>query len=377
VSVFVAGTALRLLRPWVRRTASAVDDQLLDIVVGPLRLLSGLAAFHLAWLTLGLSVPVQTVLRDAETALVIFAAAWGLFRVADVFARSFERRLARREEQGAAALVPMGRKTVKVLVAALAVLATLDSFGFDVTAVLAGLGVGGIAVALAAQKSVENLFGAVTLMSDRPVRPGDFCRFGDQVGTVEEIGLRSTRVRTLDRTLVTVPNAEFSTLKLENFTARDQIRFTTMLGLRYETSPDQMRHVLKEIRRLLLSHPRVTVDPARVRFVGFGAYSLDLEIFAYVDTTDWNEFLAIREDLLLRLMDVVAGSGTGFAFPSQTNYVAHDDGLDAERTKLAEEEIRELAEKHELPLPDYAEETRREFARSLEYPPPGSVLRRD
>ncbi len=113
---------------------------------------------------------------------------------------------------------------------------------------------GGIAVALAAQKTLENVFGYLMIISDHPVAEGDFCRFGDQVGTVEEFGLRSTRVRTLDRTVVTVPNAEFSAMKLENFAKRDRIRFHTVLGLRYETTPDQLRHVLVEIRRLLLSH---------------------------------------------------------------------------------------------------------------------------
>jgi MscS family membrane protein len=251
-----------------------------------------------------------------------------------------------------------------------------SSLSVNVMALIAGLGVGGIAVALAAQKTIENLFGGVTLIADRPVRPGDFCRFGDRVGTVEEIGLRSTRVRTLDRTIVTIPNAEFSTLQLENFAERDQIRFHTILGLRYETGSDQLRHVLASVRRLLLSHPRVSADPARVRFVQFGAYSLDLEIFAYVRTADWNEFLAIREDLLLRLMDIVEASGTGFAFPSETHYVARDEGLDTEKARLAAEEIRALREQSSLPLPDYAEETKAELSGSLDYPPKGSALRR-
>jgi MscS family membrane protein len=168
---------------------------------------------------------------------------------------------------------------------------------------------------------------------------GDFCRFGDRVGTIQEIGLRSTRVRTLDRTVVTVPNSEFSALALENFAERDRIWFQTVLGLRYETTADQLRHVLAGLTRLLRDDERVDPDPARVRFVGFGAFSLDLEVFAYIRTRDWAEFLRIREELLLEIMDVVAASGSGFAFPSQTIYTATDAGLDEEKARRAIEEV--------------------------------------
>jgi MscS family membrane protein len=239
--------------------------------------------------------------------------------------------------------VPLGRRAAQVFLVLLAIIAVLQNLGVNVTGILAGLGVGGLAVALAAQKTVENLFGGLTLAADQPVRVGDFCRFSGRVGTIEEIGLRSTRVRTLDRTLVTVPNAEFAALSLENFTQRDRIWFHALLGLRYETSPDQLRHVLAGLRNVLRTDSRVDPVPARVRFVGFGAHSLDLELFAYVRTRDYDEFLGIREELLLAIMDCVAASGTGFAFPSQTLYTTEDPGLDPERTRAAIEEVRARA----------------------------------
>jgi MscS family membrane protein len=240
---------------------------------------------------------------------------------------------------------------------------------------VAGLGVGGIAVALAAQKTVENLFGGLTLIADQPVKVGDFCRFGEQVGTVERIGLRSTRVRTLDRTVVSIPNAEFANLKLENFADRDRIWLKVNLGLRYETTPDQLRHVLVHLRELLHAHPRIDPDPARVRFVGFGANSLDLEVYAYVRTRDYDEFLAVREDLYLRMMDVVAASGTAFAFPSQTVYRG-DQGLDAERAGRAEAEIQRWREEGTLPLPEFPADRVAGLRDSLDYPPKGSAQAR-
>ena len=213
--------------------------------------------------------------------------------------------------------------------------------GIPIAPLVAGLGVGGLAIALAIRPTLENVIGGLTLFADTPVRVGDLCRYGDQIGTVEQIGLRSTRVRSLERTIVTIPNAEFSQMQLDNFAPRDQRLFKTVLGLRYETTPDQLRHVLEELRKLLANHPRVIEDPARVRFVGFGAYSLDLEIFAYLLCRDQDTFLAIQEDILLRIADIVKACGADFAFPSQTTYLEMSGG---ENTADAEHEERRSTE---------------------------------
>ncbi len=315
----------RGLRPLTRRSASDLDDRLVTATAQPLRLAAAIGIFHLGTLPLGLAVPVRRFLSEAESALAIVAITWFLLRLVNLFTLAVARRLQQRDNATALGVVPIGQKAVKTFVVALAVIAMLDSFGFDVTALLAGLGVGGIAVALAAQKTIENLFGGVTLLADRPVSVGDFCRFGDRVGTIEAVGLRSTRVRTLDRTVVTVPNSEFSTLQLENFTARDRIWYHPTIGLRYETTRDQVRTILARVREMLLAHPRVVPDPARIRFLGFGAYSLDLEVFAYVDATDYGDYLGVAEDLNLRIMQIVEENGASFAFPSQTVYLGRDD----------------------------------------------------
>ena len=304
------------------------------------------------------------------------ATAWLLLRAGDVFSSRVEEWLVARDEASATAAVPAGRKVVKGVILLIAFVAILDSFGFSVTALIAGLGVGGIAVALAAQKTIENLFGGISLYGDRPVGVGDFCRFGDKIGTVEEIGIRSTRVRTLDRTVITIPNAEFSNLPLENYAKRDRMRLFAMIGVRYETTPEQLRYILVEIRKLLYAHQRVTPDPARIRFVSFGAYSLDLEIFAYVDTSDWNEFLGIREDIYLRIMDIIEASGTGFAFPSQTLYLGRDGGLSAERAREVAEEVQGWRDRSEIFLPSFPAERIAALENTLAYPAEGSPERR-
>ena len=214
--------------------------------------------------------------------------------------------------------------------------------GISVAPLIAGLGVGGLAVALAAQHTVENFIAGLVLFADKPVRIGDFCQCGEHRGTVEQIGLRSTRIRRIDRTVVSIPNSEFAKARLANYSGRDKILLQTVLGLRYETTPDQLRHVLAALRELLTNHPRIQAESVRVRFTGYGAYSLDIEVFALVETADWATFLAIQEDVLLEVMDVVTGSGCGFAFPSQTHYMATDSGVDAEVRRRAEGEIRDL-----------------------------------
>jgi MscS family membrane protein len=247
-----------------------------------------------------------------------------------------------------------------------------QDLGADMIPVLAGLGVGGLAVALAAQKTIANFIGSMILFANRPVRVGDFCRYGDQIGTVESIGLHSTRIRSLERTIVTVPNAEFSDMKLDNFTARDQRLLNTTLRLRYETTEDQLRFVLARLRALVLGHPMVTPEPARVRFVDYGISSKDIEIFAYLRCRDQDSFLAIKEDILLRIGEIIKTAGTGFALPSQTAYLSRDGGLDSQRQEQAETEIHHLRMTGKLPFPDFEAEERDRLEDSLDYPPKGS-----
>jgi len=360
------------LRPLARRSRSDVGDRMVRATAGPLRLVAAIGLFHLGTLPLGLAVPVRGVLGGSEGALLIVALTWFLLRLVDLFTLVAFRRLEAQANTTALGVVPLGQKAIKAFLLVLAAIAMLDGFGFDVTAPLAGLGVGGIAVALAGQRTVENLFGGVSILADRPVSVGDFCRFGDRVGTVEEIGLRSTRIRSLERTLVTVPNAEFSRMQIESFAARDKLWYHPTLGLRYETTPEQLRYVLVEIRRMLYAHPRVDPDPARVRFTGFGAYSLDLEVFAYVRTRDYDDYLEIAEDLNLRLMDIVEASGSGFAFPSQTLYLGRDEGLDEKRVAEAEARVRAWRERGELYLPRFPRAVVAGLGGSLDYPAAGS-----
>ena len=375
-SWLVARAILAVLQPLSRRTLTTMDDRLLDNGAPPLRFMVGLGLFSLGIALLRLAQPAESFFLDAVQALLVLSVVWLAVRLVDIASEWAQERLESGGQHAAVTLLPIGRRSAKVFLFAIGVLAVLQNLGVNVTALITGLGVGGLAIALAAQKTLENLFGGISLAVDQPVRVGDFCKFGDKTGVVEDVGLRSTRVRTNDRTVITVPNAEFSSMQLENYALRDKMRIYITLGLRYETTAEQLRFLLVELRKLLLAHPRVLDDPARVRFVGFGAYSLDLEVFAYVDTEDFNEFLAVREDVYLRMMDVVEESGSDFAFPSQTTYLERAAGLDAGRAEEIEGRVRAWREAGELQLPDFDPEVMAEIDGSLDYPPEGSAARR-
>jgi MscS family membrane protein len=318
-------------------------------------------------------VTVSRLLDVLEQIGLIVALAWMILRVVESGEALVRARALRRGRTTLLPLLPVLRKSVKILIATFAGLAVLHSFGVNVIAVMAGLGVGGIAVALAAQKTVENFIGGITLYADQPVRVGEFCRFGETIGTVEEVGLRSTRVRTLERTIVTIPNSEFSNFQIENFARRDCIWYHPTLNVHYETTPDQIRYILVEARRMLYAHPKVDSASARIRFVGFGRASLDLEVFSYVTVTDYGEYLEVAEDLNLRLMDIVAAAGSSLVFPAQTTYVEKGRGRDPNRAQAAEAQVQEWRQQGELWLPRLPQQKIAEIENTLEYPADGSA----
>jgi MscS family membrane protein len=362
-------TSLLLL--YSRRKFQAEGEQPVVRLTGPIRILIFASAIWVVSL-FSQSVVARAFWVYAAATLTVMGATWLCLRAIDIFFDLRERQLTSASADKIS-LVHLGRKLVKVLVVMLGALFIFYIAGINLTAVIAGLGVGGIAVALAAQKTLENLFGGITIVSDQPLRVGDFCRAGEFQGTVLTIGFRSTRIRTIARTIVSIPNGQLALMSLENFTLRDKIWFHHTFGLRYETTTEQLRYILAGIREMLYGHPKVESSSARVRFIGFGDSSLNLEVFAYVLETDYGAFLHIQEDLLLRIMDIVAGSGSGFAFPSQTTYLAQDSGIDAEKTQKAIATVRQWREKGELPFPDFSPETTARINNQIEYPPPDSA----
>ena len=286
------------------------------------------AVAYFALVQLNLIGTVAAAVQLAAAAIEFLAAAWMAWRLAPVVAEAIIASPRIPRESIDAHLIRVSARLMGI-VGSFGLLAFgADRLGVPVYGIAAGLGVGGLAVALAAQPTIENLLGGMSLFADKPVRVGEVCKYGDATGTIEAIGIRSARIRGEDRTLTTIPNAALAKMPIVNLSQRDRLLIQTVIGLRYETSPEQLRYVLVKLRELLLGHPRVDSDSIRVRFIGFGASSLDVQVTGYVMTTDPVEFAAIREDLLLRVMDIVAQAGTAFALPSQTVYLGRDQGSD-------------------------------------------------
>jgi MscS family membrane protein len=247
-----------------------------------------------------------------------------------------------------------------------------QAIGLPIMSVFAGLGIGGLAVALALRPTLENLVGGVMLYIDRPIRVGDFCSFGGETGTVEGIGIRSTKVRALNRALISVPNAQFADMQIVNWAECDEMLIDETIGLRYETEPDQLRYFLVQVRKMLHSHPRINNTTVRVRFTGYGNSALNVSIRVYAETREWNDFFAIREDILLRIYDLVITSGSGFAFPSQTLYMSRDTGIDTKRAEDAKAAVASWRKNRKLPFPRLSHEEIERLKGTLDYPPYGS-----
>ena len=355
---------------WLGRQDSPFYKQLLTSFRNPFRFFVWILIGNFFMGHMQLSLMAQA-LRDAKTITYILLT-WFVLRIIDFSAQRYAARLKRKGKQGLTVLLPPLVNTIKVLIIISVFIYWLENLGVEVGTLLAGLGIGGLAVALAAQKSLENVIGAIMLYTSRPIKVGEFCRFGDNYGTVEEIGLRSTKIRTHDSTVIHVPNAEMSSIQIENYSVREHMWYHPQIRLRYETTPDQLRYILVEIRKMFYAHPKVLADPARIRFGGFGEYSLDLEVFSFLDVNNPNDFTEVAEDLNLRIMDIIGQAGTAFAIPAQALYLQRGHRMDQEAVQRIEQEVHGWKTSQSLYLPRFPKKKIEELRGTLDYPPMGS-----
>ena len=253
-------------------------------------------------------------------ALLAACVAWLASRVTD---RGFEEAVdySRVHNKGGESILILMQRITRVAMLIIAFFAALALFGLNVKTALAGLGIGGLAIALGAQKTLENLIGGVSLLMDKAVQVGDFCKIGDRVGTVEDIGLRSLKMRTLDQNMLVVPNGLLATMQFENMKSRPKLLISQNFSLRIETKADQLRLVLDRVKTMLDNHPSIEAG-SRVRVASFVGAAFELELFAYGTTSNWTEFTTIRQDVILQIAEIVEAAGTSFAAPTQLTYLA-------------------------------------------------------
>ncbi len=309
-----------------RKTPTGWDERLLRRTSPALTLLWAVvvAAVLLPWLAL---LPeAHRSVRAFLGGLATIAVFWALWRSVDVWAQFLMERPWARDNPSARSLLSVTRNFAKVFVLVGGLVATLAAFGYPVATVLAGLGIGGLALAFGAQKTIENLFGSVSLAADQPFRVGDFVKIEDFTGNVERIGMRSTQVRTLDRTLVSLPNGKLADMRIEDFASRDRIRFAATVQLVYGTTEEQVRRVVADVEAMLRANPKVWPDTVVAKLLAFSPSSLDVEVLCWFQTNDFAEFRDLRQEALLGIMRIVAEAGTGFAFPTQTVHVVAPGG---------------------------------------------------
>jgi len=362
------------LRWWARRRGHA-DVANWRSVSGPAWLLAGTFVHQFIGYNLRMPLLPRHYYFEVTSVALIVSATWIFWHIVRWLLRRVRNQALSRGHTGTGSLMVLGERIIKATIFVAGVLLVLGRLGFNMSTALAGLGIGGLAIGFGAQQTIANLFGGVSVLGDEVIRVGDVCRFGDRTGVVEDIGLRSTRVRTDERTLLAIPNGTVATINVENLSRRDKILFTTKLGLRSESKSDHVRYVLAEIRRLLYSHPKVESASVRVRLIDIAGTSLTLEVFSYILTRDYNEYAAVREDLLLRMLDILEDSGSGLALPAQTLYLGRDAGLAKEKAEGAVKKIGELREGKQLPFPDFHEKDISSFRGSIDYPPQESALR--
>ncbi len=318
--VFGWGTR-RVLLKLAQQTKTQWDEIFVRRLKGPIALGWGILLLFLSLYFLKLNAAgFDLIVRVLQTAAAIWFF-WILVKAvrlgSDVAAVSDWART----NPNAPSILTFGVRAGEFLVVALGVLVSLSAFGVNVASVLAGLGIGGIAIALAGQKTVENLFGSVSIAVDQPLKVGDWVKIGDIQGSVELIGLRSTRIRTPDRTVVTIPNGKLADREIETFAPRDRFRLAVTIGLDYGTKAAAMRQILAGFEKVLRDNPRIWPDDVRVALAAFGDSALMVEVTAWFETQELGEFRAIRQEVLLAFLDVVEAAGSSIAFPSRTLYM--------------------------------------------------------
>jgi MscS family membrane protein len=322
---FLTGLLNRLLLPvvgWVlNRLRRRTDQRPRQVLPQPIRLLMMAASIRWLLSEVGLSLIARQFWSTMATLITICGCVWLLILINRTTEQYSRNRLQSRPSSGAASVQRLIRRSIDLVFVFVGFLVMLRHFGISPTAALAGLGVGGIAIALAAQKTLENVVGGVSLILDEAVRVGDVLKVGEVTGTVDDIGLRSIRIRTLDRTMLVIPNGQLANMNLEVISCRDKFWFHPTITLRYETRSSQIASMTDAVRSLLTTHPHIDRDSVRVRFFQLATFSLNIEVFAYVVALDWNQFLRIQEDLLHGIMAIAQQVGVQFAFPSQTTYL--------------------------------------------------------
>jgi MscS family membrane protein len=295
------------------RITRGVHWRSIDALLEPALLFIAAVLFRLAEELIAPSTLSRIYIGDALLLVVVAAFAWALVNLVELFLARVDRFLDPRQRAASHSLIYLGRRASRVVIFAVAATFVLTNWGYPMTTIIAGLGVGGIAIALAAQQTIANVFGGVSVIGDHPVMVGDFGNFGGVIGTVDDIGMRSTRVRTLSRTVVSIPNSSFAGMNLENYSLRDKILLNPTLPVKRSTPKPEIEKLVRALEEMLRSDKRIQTVPAPVRITGLTTAAFNLEMFCYVLTPDIDEYYRISSEVYLKLDQALTDVGVELA----------------------------------------------------------------
>jgi len=318
--------------------------ELIRRVARPAGLAGGATLVYLLLPILQMPVTPTQVLQIAAKAFALVSAIWAIYRVVDLASEYFERKAGRTTTKFDDLLVPLVRKAVKIFVVAFGLVFIAESFDLPITSLVAGLGIGGLAFAFAAKDTIENLFGSVAVILDRPFNVGDWIQVGETEGIVEDLGFRSTRIRTFHNSLVTVPNATLVRATVDNYGRRMYRRYRAVFNLTYDTDPNLVEAYCEGLREIVRSHPHTRKDVYEVHLNNLGAHSIDVLVYIFFRVPDWSTELRERHRFILDALRLAKKLGVEYAFPTQTLHLQRDEESDHRSQDVArspEEEMRE------------------------------------
>lgn len=306
-----------------KHTRTTIDDILVASLSKPISAMAVVVGLWLAITLLPLPTEpfdfpklVSALLKAATVAVVV----WALMRIVDGAAERARER-AVDSHSTMAGFIPVAKNSIKTFLILVGIVVVLQNLGYSITSLLAGLGIGGLAIGLAAKDTLANLFGSLVIFIDRPFIVGDWIVVGDEEGVVEEVGLRVTRIRTFANSLITIPNSQLTTTAITNWSKMGKRRIKTTIGVTYDTPPEKIEAAVQVIRRIIQEDDRIRNDFYLVNFNNFGAYSLDIFVYCFTVTTVWAEYMQVQQEFYMKIMQEFGKLGVEFAFPTQTLHV--------------------------------------------------------
>jgi MscS family membrane protein len=324
----------RIAFPFAAKTDTIYDDLFLEAIKKPLEMLFVIVGVFIGIQILQLPPEPSRAQHFANGILKLLLTidvAWALYNMTTIVEAYLGKLVSTTESDLDDHLLPFVRKFLRIFIIVIAALVGIQNLGFSIAGVVASLGIGGLAVALAAKDTLANVFGSFMIIADRPFHIGDAIKYGDVEGKVEEVGFRSTKIRTLDKTVISIPNSIITNVAVNNLSRITQRRVRFTLGLTYTTTPAQLREAVERIRTLLQNDARIDKDGLLVHFTDFGASSLDILVQYFTVATAMPEHLPIREETSLRIMEILDELGLQLAFPSRTVYLQQGDAPETPR----------------------------------------------